>query len=53
MLDNDGISDEKHNRDLETPAKQRVDQAINKIASLGNVPVMPGGFPIAVNKWLV
>jgi outer membrane protein assembly factor BamB len=39
--------------DLETTARTRVDAAINKVLSLGNVPVMPGFYPIAVNRLLI
>src|SRR5207247_1364058 len=39
--------------DLETTAKNRVDAAVSKVLSLGNVPVMPGFYPIAVNRLLI
>ena len=53
LLDKEETRDPDDIIKAEGPAKTRVDQAINKVLSLGNVPVMPGSFPIAVNKWLV
>ncbi|MCI0684343.1 MAG: PQQ-like beta-propeller repeat protein [Gemmataceae bacterium] len=44
---------DKETIDKETPARNRIDQAVNKIVSLGNVPVMPGFFPIAANRLLI
>ncbi len=39
--------------DLETAANARVTKAIDKVLSLNNVPVMPGFYPIAVNRLLI
>lgn len=53
MMDPEDIRDAKYVRDLESPAKTRIDLAINKVLSLGNVPLLPGFYPIAANKLLV
>lgn len=44
---------DKETADKETAANTRIDQAVNKALSLGNVPVMPGFYPIAANRLLI
>jgi outer membrane protein assembly factor BamB len=39
--------------DLETAAARRVGDAVNKVHSLNNLPVMSGFYPIAVNRLLI
>ncbi len=55
LLDKDDDSGlvPKEVQELETAARTRVDQSVNKVLSMGNVPVLPGFFPIAANKLLV
>ncbi|MCS7045442.1 MAG: PQQ-binding-like beta-propeller repeat protein [Gemmataceae bacterium] len=44
---------DRYTVETETAAKRRIDQAIVKIQSFGNVPVLPGMFPIAANRLLI
>jgi outer membrane protein assembly factor BamB len=54
LLDPDeGGQVDKETSDKETPARNRIDQAVNKVLSLGNTPVMPGLHPIAANRLLI
>lgn len=44
---------DKETSDKEAAAEKRIDQAVNKVLSLSNVPVMPGFYPIAANRLLI